>query len=145
MSYEKEIAQLWREIKELRAGLAQRPLRVAPGGSVTLRRIVVIGGQTLATGQDGIKYSVDEITEVPDAYDPDVDTAFIDGIGVGNMYLNGILSGKVLIVLDNRQTLINFDLLGGDAYLADRFEPLDPVTIPVDGGGYISAYPPDFI
>jgi hypothetical protein len=80
-------------------------------------RIVIDRGNTLATGQLGIKFSSSPISNVPSAYDPTVDTSFIDGIGRGTLYSDGVSLGLVLVMnatsLTGTVSSINFDLLGG--------------------------------
>lgn len=65
--------------------------------------LTITGGNTLADAVTlGIK-KVSTISSVPSAYDPNVDTTFIDGIGRGTLELDGVAqSGFVLIVNDGR-------------------------------------------
>lgn len=116
------------------------------GGATDVKRIQMVGGNTLATGQAGIKYASSEITSVPSAYDPEVDTSFIDGIGRGLLFVNGAYVGYVLVVNDGRSgSVINFDLLGGSS--ADIGDAGTVVDIPVSGGGdaTVSCYVIGFI
>lgn len=77
-------------------------------------RIVVGGGNTLASGQDGINYSASTITDVPSAYDPSTAPSCIDGVGYGDLYIDGVYQGAVLLVNDGSNgTSIDYDLLGG--------------------------------
>ncbi len=142
-----EIDELRAELRRLRREVSQRIIKPPKGsaGSLT-RRIAITGGNTLATGQDGILYESSEITSVPSAYDPSVDTTFIDGIGRGIYYLNGVSQGYVLVVNDGRSgSVINFDLLGGDDY--DVGDVATTVSIEVSGGGgtTVTAYVIGFI
>lgn len=130
-----EAAELWAEIRRLRREVAQRVIKPpkGAGGSVT-KRIAIVEGNTLATGQDGIVYEASEITSVPSAYDPSTDTSFIDGIGRGILYVNGVSQGYVLVVNDGRSgSVINFDLLGGSDF--DVGDVATTVDIAVSGGG----------
>lgn len=97
--------------------------------------VTIEGGNTLDSGQDGVIWSDTEIDEVPDAYDPNVDTSFIDGIGRGTLYINGIAQdGYVLVVNDTRGVNFNAVIEGESPWTGG------PVQIPVDGGGFVSAY-----
>ncbi len=58
----------------------------APVPSIT--RAVIIGGNPFASGLEGIAYAA---SVAPLAvYDPDVDTAFPDGLGTCWVYINGL-------------------------------------------------------
>ncbi len=86
----------------LRRRLEQRPVLSSPKAPVA-RRIFIDRGNTLDTGQLGIKWASSQIDEVPSAYDPNSGTSFMDGIGRGQLEINGILqSGYVLVVNDTR-------------------------------------------
>jgi len=86
-----------RAIARLRQEMAMRPIRVPTrgGGSVQPKQsIQIIGGNTVS-GIDCIKYAS---TVTPAAvYDPDVDTAYPDGLGRGWMWVNGARSSRVLV------------------------------------------------
>lgn len=144
----REFEALQRDNERLRQELAKRPIRHPAGGAPTqVYRIVITGGNTLATGQAGIKYQSSQVASVPSAYDPTVTSSFIDGIGRGDLYINGTLIGKVLVVCDSRQTAVTYDLLGGTD--ADRIDcPAATVAIPIAGdpdGATVAAYVPDFL
>ena len=88
----KEIDFLRREISKIKAELAKRAIKPPKGGSpIRLMTITITGGNTLTTGQAGIKYSSSTISTVPSAYDPNVTSSFIDGIGRGTLRINGTL------------------------------------------------------
>jgi hypothetical protein len=131
MNTEREIQQLWRELKDLRASIAQRPLRVAPGGSVALYQLYIIGGNTLSDSvTDGIVYEAAGLVEVPDLYDPDIDTTFIDGIGRAELYINGVAEASNVLVA-------HYDGNGGPlvrALFADQvvLTTASTVTLPLD-------------
>ncbi len=115
-------------------------------GASSFNTISIIGGNTLSTGQIGIKYSSSLITSVPSAYDPTVTTSFIDGIGRGTLFINGVSQGIVLVVNDTRGGAVTFDLLGTSDG-ADVGYAGSPVSIDVSGGGgtTVSAYPIAFL
>lgn len=129
------------DLTEIRRRITMRP-EVIPGVPVVVRRIYIDQGNTLDTGEKGIKYEGSEITEVPTAYDPDSDTSFIDGIGRGQLEINGVLqSGYVLVVNDIRSGYGNA-FLGDNGYEDGPDKPwaFYAVSIPVDGGGSVSAW-----
>lgn len=106
--------ELERECAELRQRNAVSPIQLkAAGGVADDFRIVIVQGNTLATGQDGIKVAAAAITNVPTAYDPDTPGTAMDGIGWGELYKNGSFQGYVLVCNDRSGgTTIDFDLLG---------------------------------
>jgi hypothetical protein len=115
----KDILRRVRELERDNAELAQRnsvspTIIKASGGEVPEKRVIVLDGNTLATGQDGINYTASEITDIPSDYDPDSPFSGIDGVGRGALYTSGSFSGYVLVVNDGSGgTTIDFDLLGG--------------------------------
>lgn len=76
-------------------------------------RMVSIGGGNMIDGQDGIKVSSSQITNLPAAYGPNTSPACADGIGWDTLCEDGVSRGKVLVVNDNRSTLACFVLAGG--------------------------------
>lgn len=136
----RELLSVWEAIRDLRRRVTQKPETILPVPQV--RRIYIEDGNTLDTTQLGIKYSASEITSVPSAYDPNVTSSFIDGIGRGRLEINGVLqSGYVLVVNDSRSGYGNAFL--GDNGLEDG--PDKPwafysVSIPVAAGGTVSAW-----
>ncbi len=107
---------------------ARRPLWVPPSG-VPYLFVNIVGGNTLDSGEDGVKYKDTTIATVPSAYDPDVTSSFIDGIGRGTLYRNGVAQGMVLVVNDPRGVNRNAVLAGENPYTGSF------VDIPVSGGG----------
>lgn len=90
------------------------------------RTIQIVSGNTLASGQTGVKYVAAGVGSVPAAYDPNVTSSFIDGIGRGTLYIdNQAQSGYVLLVLDSRTTM-NFDVLANEVVVVKQ-----SVDIPV--------------
>ena len=96
-----EIKQLRREIEHLRRRMEQRPvLSHVPQSSQ--RFLIIDQGNTLDSGQPGIKHLTTLLTSIP-AYDPNVDTSFVDGIGRARLVVDGQLrSGYVLVCNDVR-------------------------------------------
>lgn len=129
------IKELRGEVERLRRRMEQRPVLSTAKGSIIDRTIIIIGGNVITADPfDGIKY-VTDVTSVPSAYDPNVDTSFIDGIGRGTLYIDNIAqTDKVLIVNDSRGG-------GGDTLIpSDRIYAGAAVQIDVDGGGTVTAY-----
>lgn len=105
-------------------------------------KIVIDRGNTLDTAQLGIKYASTLISSVPSAYDANVNTSFIDGIGRGTLYRNGVQqTGYVLVVNDSRSSF-GHALLGDNADTdgPDEVWGFTAVAIPVAGGGTVSAW-----
>lgn len=105
------------------------------GGSSKSFRVIIDQGNELETGQDGVVYYEGTLASVPSAYDPDVTSTFIDGIGRGTLQVNGVSQpGYVLVVNDDRGTFRNA------VFQNDPIQTSGAVSIPVDGGGSIKAY-----
>ncbi len=118
MSAYNDIASLKSHVERLERELSHLPSRWAGAAPTRFTVIKITGGNTLATGQAGIKYSSSAITTVGSDYDPDVDTSFIDGIGRADLYIDGVLqTGKVLVVLDT-SSVIDFALIQNDVAYA---------------------------
>ena len=134
MSIQQQIADLQRQISVLSARIDQRPImnNVYVAEDMVL---TITGGNTLETGQDGINYASGTISSVPSAYNPNVDTTFIDGIGRGVLYKNGVAqTGYVLIVNDDRGTFRNALLV------TDGPITTGSVLIAGPGGTFVTAY-----
>lgn len=96
--------------------------------------LVIIGGNTLETGQDGVAYTA-SVTSVPSAYDPNEDDTFIDGIGRATLYRNGVeQEDKVLVINSDDGSFRNA------AFENDPFATSGAISIPVSGGGTVQAY-----
>ena len=114
--------------------IGARPVDSLSARTVNLL-LVVDRGNTLETGQLGVKYYSGTLASVPSAYDPDVTSSFIDGVGRGTLYKNGTaVSGYVLIVNDNQGSFRNALFIG------DPIRTSGTVSIPVSGGGSDRAY-----
>lgn len=130
----RELLAVWEAIKDLRRRVTQRPDPIIAPRAPYLT-VTIVGGNTLETGQNGVIYA-GTVESVPSAYDPDVTSSFVDGIGRGTLYINQIAqSGYVLVVNDDRGSFRN-------ALIADDVVWVgDAVAIPVAGGGTVRAYP----
>jgi hypothetical protein len=101
MNLEQEIRMLKEQVRSLSQRIEQRPVvQTVKAGQIVY--LIIDKGNILDDGSDGIKLSVTLITSIP-AYDPNVNTSFVDGIGRAQLVANGeILSGYVLVVNDIR-------------------------------------------
>lgn len=130
------IQRLEKQIADLERRLAQRPPVFTVKAGVKIRWVVVDKGNTLETSQDGVKYVAD-VSSVPSAYDPDVTSSFVDGIGRGTLFVDGIAQdGYVLIVNDDSGSMRNALVTSDVAWVGE------PRAIPVGGGPQsVQAYP----
>ncbi len=98
-NYRREIDSLRREVRKLRQMIVQRPVKAPRGAFAPVYTLQITGGNVLSDGStQGIIRSSSSVTSVPSAYNPNVDTSFIDGIGRGVLFIDGTQqSGFVLI------------------------------------------------
>jgi hypothetical protein len=140
---ERRVLALEAELRAVRQRLALQPWQIkASGGAVDNSRIVINTGNTLVTGQDGIKFSATPITDVPSAYDPLTPGTAIDGVGWGYLY-DGGTSLSVLVVNDaGGGSVVNFDLVGGvdDPDVASVIATRVSLTVGGDPDTTITAY-----
>lgn len=131
-----------RAIARLRQELAMRPIRVPTrgGGSVQPKQsIQIIGGNTVS-GADCIKYAS---TVTPAAvYDPDVTTAYPDGLGRGWLFINGVIQSRRVLV---RHAFVGYErpVFASSVWgvLATTSLSYDPGTGPVSMTAYLLAWP----
>jgi len=135
MDMQHEIRKLQQEIERLKRRIEQRPVIPGMGAGAQYQTVSIDQGNVLETGQNGIKYYEGELAEVPSAYNPNVTTSFIDGVGRGTLYINGVSQpGYVLVLNDDRGSFRNA-LVSSDVIYAGG-----PVSIPVNGGGSVQVY-----
>ena len=97
MNYDREIAALRAELRRLRHEVYQRPIK-PPKTISGVYTLTIDRGNTLSDGSTlGIKWAGTAPTTVPSLYDPNVDTAYIDGIGRATLRINGSSQGFVLV------------------------------------------------
>lgn len=111
----RRVRELERDNAELRQRAANTPIliKAAGGAAASVDRLTIDSGNTLATGQYGIKFVATPITNVAVAYDPTTPGAAIDGIGWAQLIRDGVFVSYVLACNDNSSgTDIGFDLLG---------------------------------
>ena len=106
------IRQLCEDVADLKRRVAAMPVVVSPYQRSVIY-LQVDKGNILDDGSDGIKFSVTLITSIP-AYDPNINTSFITGIGRARAVRDGeIQDGYVLVVNDIRSNWASA-LLTGD-------------------------------
>ena len=127
---------LWAEIRDLQRRVTARPpIQIQPS-PLPYMFMVIVGGNTLSTGQNGCQY-YSGVRTVPTAYDPNVTSTFVNGICRGTLYINGVAqTGYYLLVNDSNASWQNALLAG------DRVWCSNSVRVTVDTGGYVTAYTP---
>lgn len=127
-----EILALQARIERLERDLAAVPSRFAGGSSEpAVYTLEIIDGNTLSDAVTvGGVWASSPVTSVPDAYDPDIDDTFIDGICRANLYRDNELVGKVLVAhySGNGSPLV-LALPAGLVVETDG----TPITLPIDG------------
>lgn len=119
---------------DLARRITQRQIVIPGDGGQPYRTILIDGGNTLETGQDGVVYEA-TVASVPSAYDPDVTSSFIDGIGRGTLYINGVAQDGYVLVVNSDDGTFRNALVADDVIYSGG-----PISIPVDGGGSVQAY-----
>lgn len=112
--------------------MRRQPLWSAGGGGSAepaVYTLEIISGQTLSDAVTlGGVWSAIELTDVPDPYDPDVDTTFVDGICRANLYRDNVLIGKVLVAhYSGNGSPLTLALPAGLVVETDS----SPITLPV--------------
>lgn len=130
-----QVAELEQEVADLRERLRQVPGVFSPSSEAQPKlALQIIGGNTVS-GIDCIKYAS---TVTPAAvYDPDVDTAYPDGIGRGWLWSNGVRSRRVLIL--HGFAGFPYPVQAGRIFRASGTESIsyDPGTGPVSMACYL--------
>jgi hypothetical protein len=75
--------------------------RTVAGAAPPFKSLTIVGGNTLASGQAGVKL-VGTMTEVASLWDPATDGPYEDGIGNAYLFVDGASQGKVLVLNDGR-------------------------------------------
>jgi hypothetical protein len=135
-----QTARIVEQTADLTRATQRVPLIPARGGGTVLELKVVIvsSGQTLDSGQTGVKYSSSAVTDVPSAYDPSVTSTFIDGIGRGTLYINGVAQSGYVLIRNDVNSPIQRALIAGDIVAVH-----EPTTVTVNGDANttINVYP----
>lgn len=111
------------------------------GGRVDDVYIIIMGGNTLDTGEDGVKWSATIITTLDAAYDPNTGTSFQDGIGRGRLFINGEEQDDKVLVVNEGSAFghaLRGDNVGTDG--PDRVWAFSAVSKPVATGGSKTVY-----
>jgi hypothetical protein len=93
------IKQLREQVEMLRRRMDQQNVRRIIN-QPPFRQLTIIGGNTLSSGQAGIKHVTTQTT-CPADYDPNVDTSYADGWGNAYMFINGKLADNKVLVLND--------------------------------------------
>ncbi len=125
----REITALERRMDAAESLLTRVPLRDLP--QTSRPRIVQIIGGNLQNGVATIKY-VSSTTGIvlPRAYDPTVDTVYVDGLGYGDLYTSGSLSSTRVLVRNDYDGFAD-SLMGGDCWPVQGFDVLTYGTTPM--------------
>lgn len=138
----REFNEMVRRVAKLEQELAQRPLRGGGGSSTPVFSLVIVGGNTLSDGSTlGIKKVSSAITSVPSAYDPTITSAFIDGIGRAQLWINGAVQSSFVLVVHDSRTSFGEALFSSETVLASP----TTASIPVAGdpnGATVTCYIP---
>lgn len=132
---EKRLNAIERTLVELSGRVRQRAV-VQTVAKASQLYLIIDRGNTLASGQLGIKRVTTTIASLPSAYDPNVTTTFIDGIGRGRLVKDAVIQdGYVLICNDTRS-------LWGCAFLQDDAVAVSGYANIPNGSGTSVAYVP---
>lgn len=98
-------------------------------GPLLFYELIIIGGNTLESGQNGIAHIDGSATEVPSDWDMETTTDFDDGWGNAWLRINGVQRTKKALVL--------IDDTGGIPTMVEsqRFYSAGPIYLPVSGSG----------
>ena len=115
------IRQLCEDVADLKRRVAAMPVVVSPYTEQNMY-LIIDQGNTLDSGQPGIKHLTTLLTSIP-VYDPNVNTSFVDGIGRGRVVKNGqLMEGYVLVCNDVRSlwaaTLVRDDTVAVSALIS---------------------------
>jgi hypothetical protein len=112
MNLEQEIRMLKEQVRSLSQRIEQRP--VVQTVKIPSQMFLIIDqGNTLDSGQFGIKHLTTLLTSVP-AYDPNVATSFVDGIGRARLVKDGVLQTDYVLVCNDVRSLWAASLLRDD-------------------------------
>ena len=115
MNLEQEIRMLKEQVRALSQRIEQRPV-VQTVKMPSQMYVIIDKGNTLdgGVGVDGIKHLTTEIASLPSAYDPNVTSTFIDGIGRGTLVKDGLIVSGYVLVCNDKRSLWAHSLLKDD-------------------------------
>ena len=129
------IRQLCEDVADLKRRVAATPVVVSPYQPAQML-LLIDRGNTLVTGQFGIKHVATVIVSVPSAYDPNVTSTFIDGIGRAKLVKDGVIQdGYVLVCNDPRSAWRS-------AFITDDAVATTGAVSISYGAGSVTAYVP---
>lgn len=129
------IRQLCEDVADLKRRVAAMPVVVSPYQPAQMF-LGIDRGNTLVTGQFGIKNVTTVITSVPSAYDPNVTSSFIDGIGRAQLIKDGVIQDGYVLVCNDLRSAWRSAFTTGDAVATTG-------TVNISyGAGSITAYVP---
>ncbi len=148
-----DLREIRRELRQIRAELAKRPLKVkGGGGSTTSYLLKIIDGQTVysagATTLYGVSRSGSAISTVTSLWDPNsvASTAGLftadTGIGRAQLYINGVLQASMVLVCFDTASAIPTALVQGDTATATSTRTL---TLASDATQSVLAYLPIYL
>jgi hypothetical protein len=114
MNLEQEIRMLKEQVRSLSQRIEQRPV-VQTVKPPTQQYLIIESGNTLASGQVGIKHLTTVISSVPSAYDPNVTSAFIDGIGRAKLIKDAVIQDGYVLVCNDARSAWRCAFRQGDA------------------------------
>lgn len=132
------IRQLCEDVADLKRRVAAMPVVVSPYQPSQMFLVIDKGNIITPSAQDGIIHVGTQINSVPSAYNPNVTSSFIDGIGRARLVRDGAidLTNYVLVCSDVR-SLWQSSLLQNDA-----ISTTGTAQIAVSGGGFVTVYIP---
>lgn len=123
------VSALERQVEAMAARLAMVPSVWAPASPVVPRRTLrIIGGQTILATPALLGIRCATTLTLSQAYNPDTDATYPDGLGRAWLYEDGILMGRVLVRHD--VAAYGLPLLAGQPVSAGA-----SVTLTYDPGG----------
>lgn len=132
---EKRLNAIERMLKELSGRIEQRPV-VQTVKSNPQTYLLIDKGNVLTSGQDGIKNLTTTITSVPSAYDPNVTSSFIDGIGRARLVSNAVIQDGYVLVCNDQRSMWRCAFVKDDAVATSG-------TVSISyGAGSVTAYVP---
>lgn len=129
------IRQLCEDVADLKRRVSAMPVVVSPYQPAQMF-LGIDRGNTLVTGQFGIKHVTTTITSVPSAYDPNVTSSFIDGIGRAQLIKDGVIQDGFVLVCNDARSLWRSAFVAGDAVATTGAVLLSY------GAGTVTAYVP---